>query len=674
MTPHAPGADRTSAARVRPALCAALLVAATVAARGDNLRIEGVQAVPGPAGTAILSFDIDWEHSWRHGSFHDAAWVFFKVRPDPAGDWQPVRLKADRVLNPTGYGTAEGTPLEFIVPGGADGLCGVFIRRSDEGAGPVATRRVSVVWDAAATRGLPADLRVPLAGFGIEMVYVAEGPFLLGSGGNECNRFHAAVAAGQPQTAYLVAGRGPIPTGRQPGRLWATGFAPEDGGAIPTEFPGGYGAFYCMKRLITQGNYADFLNHLPEAEARKRFYPDGHGHWIDRAGEPPNTHYAASGRPPSPWFGRRASQRDQSCPWLSWADGAAFAAWSGLRPLTELEHEKACRGLLEPTLKERGPSYFGVIDLNGGLLYERPVAAGSAAGRRFAGTHGRGVPQPPADWPTDLEGVAFRGDYLHMREYTSVDHMGVAGRMKQISTHADRRAHPLGGWRGGRTAPAGDAAMQPLLPRFAPGAVTVIPRADPGFGLRLRIAGPADLFPVRNRFQSFDYRGTLEQPWTGAPDLDATIELGVDGSVLRLVAEVRDDRHVNAAQSGEGIAAGDCLQIGLRTGQGPTWRLGLARTAAGTVFHQWNGVGDDLLRGVECSVDRNDARGTTRYAAALPLAVLGLAPGVDFAFNLQVVDDDDAGQRHTLRLAEGIATDPAGSDAPERFPRFRIDR
>jgi hypothetical protein len=47
---------------------------------------------------------------------------------------------------------------------------------------------------------------------------------------------------------------------------------------------------------------------------------------------------------------------------------------------------------------------------------------------------------------------------------------------------------------------------------------------------------------------------------------------------------------------------------------------------------------------------------------------------VDFAFNLQVVDDDDAGQRHTLRLAEGIATDPAGSDAPERFPRFRIDR
>jgi hypothetical protein len=92
------------------------------------------------------------------------------------------------------------------------------------------------------------------------------------------------------------------------------------------------------------------------------------------------------------------------------------------------------------------------------------------------------------------------------------------------------------------------------------------------------------------------------------------------------------------------------------------------------VFHQWNGVGDDLLRSVECGVDRDDAQGTTRYAAALPLAVLGLAPGVDFALTMQVVDDDDAGQRHTLRLAEGIAAEPAGSDAPERFPRFRIDR
>lgn len=665
---------RPMAAQACRCVGTALFFAVAASARADALRIDSVQAVRGADGTATLSFDIAWENSWRHGSFHDAAWVFFKVRPDPAGDWQPVRLRADRVLNPPGFRQAAGTAVEFVVPGGDDGFGGVFVRRAAEGKGPVAARRVSVVWDAAATRGLPADLRVPIAGLAIEMVHVAEGPFLLGSGGDERNRFHLAVADGQPQTAYLVTGRGPIPTGRQPGRLWATGFAPEDGGAIPAEFPTGYAAFYCMKRPITQGNYADFLEHLPEAEAKKRFYPDGHGQWIDRTGEPPNVRYAASGKPPSQWFGRRAVDRDQCGPWLSWADGAAFAAWAGLRPLTELEHEKACRGLLEPTPKERGPSYFGVIDLNGGLLYERPVTAGSAAGRRFAGTHGRGTPTPPEDWPTDLEGVAFRGDYLHMREYSFVGHLGVAGRMKRINTHADRRAHPVGGWRGGRTAPAGDAAMEPVKPRFAAAAVTAIPQAGSGGGLTLRITGPADLFPVRNRFQPFDYRGTLEQPWTGAADLDATIKLAADGPMLRFVVAVQDDRHVNRARSGDEIAAGDCLQLGIRAGTGTAWRLGLARTEAGAVFHQWQGVGEGLLGGAECRVDRDESRGTTSYSAALPLAILGLEPGEEFALDVQVVDDDDAGQRHTLQLADGITTDPVGADATDRFPRFRIER
>jgi formylglycine-generating enzyme required for sulfatase activity len=33
-----------------------------------------------------------------------------------------------------------------------------------------------------------------------------------------------------------------------------------------------------------------------------------------------------------------------SCNWLSWADGIAYADWAALRPMTELEFEKACRG------------------------------------------------------------------------------------------------------------------------------------------------------------------------------------------------------------------------------------------------------------------------------------------------------------------------------------------
>jgi formylglycine-generating enzyme required for sulfatase activity len=33
-----------------------------------------------------------------------------------------------------------------------------------------------------------------------------------------------------------------------------------------------------------------------------------------------------------------------ACNFLTWADGAAYADWAGLRPMSELEYEKACRG------------------------------------------------------------------------------------------------------------------------------------------------------------------------------------------------------------------------------------------------------------------------------------------------------------------------------------------
>ena len=77
MTAYPSCNARAAAASFLPAAWACLLVASALAARGDELRIEGVQAVPGPNGSATLTFDIAWEHSWRHGSFHDTAWVFF---------------------------------------------------------------------------------------------------------------------------------------------------------------------------------------------------------------------------------------------------------------------------------------------------------------------------------------------------------------------------------------------------------------------------------------------------------------------------------------------------------------------------------------------------------------------------------------------------------------------
>ena len=80
--------------------CGLLLVAGT--ARADDLRVENATVAPRDGKSATVAFDIAWSNSWRHGSFHDAAWVFFRVQADDKSGWQPVRLVADRVVNPTG--------------------------------------------------------------------------------------------------------------------------------------------------------------------------------------------------------------------------------------------------------------------------------------------------------------------------------------------------------------------------------------------------------------------------------------------------------------------------------------------------------------------------------------------------------------------------------------------
>jgi hypothetical protein len=83
--------------------------------------------------------------------------------------------------------------------------------------------------------------------------------------------------------------------------------------------------------------------------------------------------------------------------------------------MTELEYEKVCRGPMEPGWDTGDdldhPSYWEVRHINGWRVpVERPVTVGNAAGRRFLGTHGRGTPTLPADWPQqDAVGAGLRG-------------------------------------------------------------------------------------------------------------------------------------------------------------------------------------------------------------------------------------------------------------------------
>jgi hypothetical protein len=637
---------------IRPAgfVAGALLLLAS-SAFADGLKISNVAIAPRDAKTATVTFDIAWTNAYRFDSFHDAAWVFFKVRPDAKAPWQHARLAADKVVNPTGYSAGEGTPLEFVVPMGDEVFVGMFVRLAKDGRGAVSARKVTAVVELSVGK---AEARA----FGFEMVYVAEGSFSLGTNRRILNSFYMYQEEGGRTAPYRVTGAGAIPTGRQKGSLWAFGYQPEDHGEIPAAFPSGHAAFYCMKfPYFKQGLYADFLNTLTVEQAKKRWYTDGQGKEIKRGGTAPEYTYTATAP-------------DARTAWLSWEDHAVVAAWAGLRPLTELEFEKAVRGLDVPEGDDAGLSFFGLQEVNIGDAYERQVTVATAEGRKFAGSHGRGTVELPADWPMSLKGgVVYRGNYLRYRKYSTVGHLRTAGRSAECMDKSDRFAPPDGGsgglfagWRAARTAPAGDAmaaataaarfdtsVVHPLARLAASVKVDKLPDA---IGKPLALIDTTEtIFPVNSRCLMRFQERVL---WQGPTDLSGKMYLGWDGEALLVGAEVTDDRHLNT-QKGDSLWNGDALQFGVLTPKGVHWNQAVALTTNGVAVHQFTGGSDVLFKVLDCSVTRDDKTCVTRYVVRLPLAALGLAPGDTFGFNAMVCDgDDEKGMRHNLRLAQGI--------------------
>ncbi len=270
-----------------------------------------------------VEFDITWDHAWRDAESHDAAWVFFKARDPETGEWKHIRL-AGSGLNPEGYSTGNGTDIELIVPD--DGM-GAFVRRAEEGSGTVDASDVRVLWDGEASALQPED-EPELRGFAIEMVYVPEGAFYLGwaEEGEEVE--------GQNIRPLLIESEDAVKVG---------------GKELHEDFPKGYGAFYCMKYPLTQGQWVDFFNTLTPAQKIRR----------DLTGDRNHAPYGGRGSRPRRRNDFRWDRDDPesdaetgnpyvACNYLAWADGIAFAAWAGLRPMSELEHEKACRGPLYP--------------------------------------------------------------------------------------------------------------------------------------------------------------------------------------------------------------------------------------------------------------------------------------------------------------------------------------
>ncbi|MBL7887014.1 MAG: SUMF1/EgtB/PvdO family nonheme iron enzyme [Flavobacterium sp.] len=305
----------------------AIVLLFAVKSNANNVEITGTSV----SGNDI-TFNISWENSWNANvapANWDAVWVFVKYQDCN------TRLWAHTNLSTVAGDHSAASPLQVDTV--ADGK-GVFIRRSALGGGNISATSITLRMTGLGAG--PYNFKV----FGIEMVNVPQAAFEIGDGTSTAT-FNSITVNATSQTSGItsatIGGGGPT---------------------VPATFPMGYNSFYCMKYEISQLQYVEFLNSLTFAQQQTRIATDptsAAGTYVTfganyyRNGiviETPGNNAAIPAV-----FGCDATNGvinnvndGQSVVManLSWADLAAYLDWSALRPMTELEYEKVCRGTM----------------------------------------------------------------------------------------------------------------------------------------------------------------------------------------------------------------------------------------------------------------------------------------------------------------------------------------
>jgi len=301
----------------------------------NNLTIGAPTVVGGN-----LQFTIQWDNSWNTAlgpGNYDAVWVFVKRQVcGGAQTW-------DHSLLSTVSGNHSVTGGVLQVNAVSDGV-GVFIRRSAAGNGNIASSLVTLNLQTAAN--LVDNFQV----FGIEMVYIPTGNFLLGDN-TSTHTFFVNTINAATQAAGIGVSSNYVCCG------WGST------AALPAAYPLGYNAFYCMKYEVSQEQYVKYLNSLTftQQNARTNISPaSAIGSWPIQTASPNNARNGIRIMTPGTaatipaiygcdlnvngTFNEPADGQNLACNWLSWPDLMTYLDWSGLRPMTEMEYEKVCRG------------------------------------------------------------------------------------------------------------------------------------------------------------------------------------------------------------------------------------------------------------------------------------------------------------------------------------------
>jgi formylglycine-generating enzyme required for sulfatase activity len=333
------------------------LLIAMVAFFGTDIFANNlIMGTPSVSGSTV-SFTIKWDNSWyvtTGPSNWDAVWVFVKRQACNQASQNPW-IHAD--LAASGHSLSSTSQLQIDL---ASDNKGVFIRRNAAGIGNVSQVTVTLTLSSA----INTD---NIGVYGVEMVNVPEGQFYIGDGGNYGNQFTNGNTTNPKLITQAIDNAG----------LGVKANYNKDNygsdGALPNTFPSGYKRFYCMKYEITCAQYVAFLNTLtydqqlhqqqdnnwnitPPTSASGTSYMENWGYKIviKTPGVSTTTLtpavYACDANAngtfdeDSDGLGFPIALRTDH--WL------AFLDWSALRPMTEFEYEKACRGPLNPIAYE----------------------------------------------------------------------------------------------------------------------------------------------------------------------------------------------------------------------------------------------------------------------------------------------------------------------------------
>lgn len=300
----------------------------------NNLNISNLSK----NSSSQLQFDISWDNSWNSNGYHDAVWVFVKANT-PSG-WKHIDLTTATGLNSSVSADDKG----------------MMIRRSTTGAGTT-SGTITVNFDNTGLGPFP-DFKV----FGIEMVYINKEAFYLGDGASTY-RFHQGDDDTLP---YYVSNGNAINIGTSANDLNTT--ASGISGTIPNTYPTGFYAFYMMKYEVSAEQYMEFLNTLTAPQQQNntqsdllnitsanRFVMSNTANQSRR--DPIACDDTAIGTSPIAFY---CDLNDNGIPneiddgqniavnFITPNDCLAYLEWAAMRPMTDMEFEKAARGPASP--------------------------------------------------------------------------------------------------------------------------------------------------------------------------------------------------------------------------------------------------------------------------------------------------------------------------------------